>query len=100
MSIKRTNSQSYIQNRQSNGFQQRTSDRYTSKDEKPMLTTTLDTQSNAVLLKKSQKLIQSSKRRRPVAPDKLKLMRHVFTTISNSQSSKIQIYISSNKFSV
>jgi hypothetical protein len=27
-------------------------------------------------------------------------MRHVFTTISNSQSSKIQIYISSNKFSV
>ncbi len=100
MSIKRTNSQSYIQNRQSNGFPRRTSGRYTSKDEKPMLTTASDTQSNAVLLKKSQKLIQSSKRKRPIASDKLKLMRHVFTTISNSQSSKIQIYISSNKFSV
>ena len=56
-----------------------------------------DTQSNATLLKKSQKLIQLAKQKRPIAPDKLKLMRHVFSTISNSQSSKILTSISSNE---
>jgi hypothetical protein len=43
MSIKRTNCLLYIQNRQSNGFQQRTSGRYTSKDEKPIPTISSDT---------------------------------------------------------
>ncbi len=85
-----------MRNRQSNSFPQRNS----SRDEKPIPTIASDTQSNAVLLKKSQKLIQSSKQKRPVAPDKLKLMRHVFTTISNSQSSRIFISISSSKFLV
>jgi hypothetical protein len=49
--------------------------------------------SNEIILKKSQKLIQSSKQKRQIAPDKLKLIRHVFTTISNSQSSTIEIFI-------
>ncbi len=49
--------------------------------------------SNEILLKKSQKLIQSSKQKRQIPPEKLKLIRHVFTTISNSQSSTIEIFI-------
>ena len=67
MSIKRSNSQAYVQRKQSTADAPNT---------------------EAVLLKKSQKLIQSAKQKRPIAPDKLKLMRHVFTTISNSQSSE------------
>jgi hypothetical protein len=50
--------------------------------------------SNGVLFKKSEKWIQSSKQKRQIAPDKLKRMHHVFTTISNSQSSKITIFLS------
>ncbi|CAF0781894.1 unnamed protein product [Rotaria sordida] len=93
MSIKRINSQSHIQNRQSNDSTIRPSDRYIFKDNKPMQITSSNTQirtSNGVLLKKSQKLIQSSKQKRQIAPDKIKLMRHVFTTISNSQSMSVE----------
>lgn len=66
MSIKRSTSQAYVQRKQS----------------------IVDSPNEIVLLKKSQKLIQSAKQKRPIAPDKLKLMRHVFNTISNSQSSE------------
>jgi hypothetical protein len=82
MSIKRINSQSYIQNK------------HTIKDDK----TVPITSGNGILLKKSEKLIQSSKQKRHIAPDKLKLMRHVFTTISNSQPSMILIYISHKNY--
>ena len=52
MHMKRTNSQSYIKNRHSSGYPQRTSDRYTLKDDKPIQTTSSN---NGVLLKKSEK---------------------------------------------
>ncbi|CAF0828513.1 unnamed protein product [Rotaria sp. Silwood1] len=84
MSIKRTNSQSHIKNKQNNDSTIRSSVRYTLQDDKPIQTKLSNTQisiSNGILLKKSQKLIQSSKQKRHIAPDKLKLMRHVFTTI-------------------
>ncbi len=70
MSIKR--------NKQTSSFPERISDRYTLKDDKPIPTT-------------------SSKQKRQIAPDKLKRMRHVFTTISNSQSSNIKIFLSLKK---
>ncbi|CAF3390464.1 unnamed protein product [Rotaria sp. Silwood1] len=93
MSIKRTNSQSHIKNKQNNDSTIRSSVRYTLQDDKPIQTKLSNTQisiSNGILLKKSQKLIQSSKQKRHIAPDKLKLMRHVFTTISNSQSMPVE----------
>jgi hypothetical protein len=81
MSIKQTNS-----HRHSSSITRPASGRYTLKDDKSNIQIRA---SNGVLFKKSQKLIQSLKHKRQIAPDKLKLMRHVFTTISNSQSSKI-----------
>jgi hypothetical protein len=74
-----------MQNKQSNGPIQRSSGRYIVKDD-------------GVLLKKSEKLVQSSKQKRQIAPDKLKQMRQVFTTISNSQLSKNYIFISLKNF--
>jgi hypothetical protein len=96
MSIKRTNSQSYIKNRPNSGSIQRTSDRYTSKDNKAISSNTQIRASHGVLLQKPQKLIELSKQKRQIAPEKLKLMRHVFNTISNSSSSKIWIFICLN----
>ncbi len=92
MSIKR--------NRQTSGFPERISHRYTLKDDKPIPTTSSNIQirtNYGVLFKKSEKLIQSLKQKRQIAPDKLKRMRHVFTTISNSQSSNIKIFLSLKK---
>ena len=83
-----------MQNKQSNGPIQRSSGRYIVKDDKPVQITS----GNGVLLKKSEKLVQSSKQKRQIAPDKLKQMRQVFTTISNSQMSKNRIFISLKKF--
>ncbi len=63
MSIKRTNSQSYIQ---TSDVPRHTSDRYTLKDDKPILPTSSNTQiqpNNEILLKKSPKLIQTSKQK-------------------------------------
>jgi hypothetical protein len=74
-----------MQNKQNNGPIQRSSGRYIVKDD-------------GVLLKKSEKLVQSSKQKRQIAPDKLKQMRQVFTTISNSQLSKNYIFISLKNF--
>lgn len=85
MSIKRSNSQLYIQNRHNNAIPQRSSGRLTFKGEK---SNTQIRVSNGNLLKKSQKLIQSSREKRQIAPSKLRLIRQIFTTISNSQSSK------------
>jgi hypothetical protein len=68
-------------------------------DNKAMPAISSNTQIRAsygVLLQKPQKLIELSKQKRQMAPDKLKLMRHVFTTISNSSSSKIWIFICLN----
>ncbi|CAF3775979.1 unnamed protein product [Adineta steineri] len=93
MSIKRTDSQSYILNRFSNDSTQRTSNRYSSKDNKIIERISSNTQihaNNDNLLKKSQKLIELSKQKRQIPPDKLKLIRHVFNTISNSQSMPIE----------
>ncbi len=98
MSIKRTNSQSYIQ---TSDVPRRTSDRYTLKDDKPILPTSSNNQiqpNNEILLKKSPKLIQTSKQKRQIAPNKLKQMRQIFTTISKSQSSKIFIFMSLTHF--
>ena len=53
---------------------------------------------NGALLKKSPKLIESSKRKRPVPPDKLKRMRHVFNTIGSSQSSEHERRIYRNRW--
>ncbi|CAF4177855.1 unnamed protein product [Rotaria socialis] len=89
MSIQRTNSQSRVQNRHSDNARTHESDESTFKNNKPTPTMSSNTQirtSNEILLKKSQKLLQSSKQKRQVAHEKLKLMRHIFTNISNSQS--------------
>ncbi|CAF0834917.1 unnamed protein product [Adineta steineri] len=90
MSIKRTDSKSYILNRYSNDSTQRTSNRYSSKDNKIIERISSNTQihaNNDNLLKKSQKLTELSKQKRQIPPDKLKLIRHVFNTISNNSQS-------------
>ncbi|CAF1055827.1 unnamed protein product [Adineta steineri] len=84
MSIKRTDSKSYVLNRYSNDSTQHTSHRYSSKDNKIIERISSNTQihaNNDNLLKKSQKLIELSKQKRQIPPDKLKLIRHVFNTI-------------------
>jgi hypothetical protein len=86
MSIKRTNSQSY---RLSSSSTQRTSDRYTPKNDR---TTSSNTQlhvSNGAVIQKSEKL----KQKRQIAPEKLKTMRQVYTNISNGQLRKIRILL-------
>ncbi|CAF2924425.1 unnamed protein product [Rotaria sp. Silwood2] len=93
MSIKGINSQSHIRNRQSNDYTIRSSDRYAFSNDKPIQSTSSNTQirtSNGVILNKSPKLIQSSKQKQHIAPDKLKLMRQVFITFSNSQSMPVE----------
>lgn len=74
MSIKRSISQSYKRN--SNTRQHYSSSRLTIKDDK----------SNAqILFKKSDKLIQSLKQKqRQIPPEKIKLIRQIFTKISNN----------------
>ena len=49
---------------------------------------------NDVFLKNPQNLMQPSEHKRYIAPDKLKLMHHVFVTMSQSESSKMKILIS------
>ncbi|CAF1329981.1 unnamed protein product [Rotaria magnacalcarata] len=84
MSIQRTNSQSRVQNRHSDNATTHESNESTFKNNKPIPTMSSNTHmrtSNGILLKKSQKLLQSSEQKRQVAHDKLKLMRHIFTNI-------------------
>ncbi|CAF2089255.1 unnamed protein product [Rotaria magnacalcarata] len=84
MSIQRTNSQSRVQNRHSDNATTHESNESTFKNNKPIPIMSSNTHmrtSNGILLKKSQKLLQSSEQKRQVAHDKLKLMRHIFTNI-------------------
>lgn len=47
--------------------------------------------SEVVLLKKSKKLIQSAKQKRPIPSERLKSMRQVFNTITTSQNSLVPV---------
>lgn len=73
------------------------SDRYTNKYDKSMpkiSSSNIQIPTNEALLKKSHKLLQLSKQKRHIDHNKLKLMRHVFSSIiNNSQSSEMKIFL-------
>ncbi|CAF1297223.1 unnamed protein product [Adineta ricciae] len=77
--MKRTNSQSAVTNGYSHSSTRRSSVRSIGKDNVASSTQLFD--NNDVLLKKSTKLIEFSKNKRTISPDKLKSMRQIFNTI-------------------
>ena len=96
MSMKRTNSQSAVTNGYSHSSTRRSSVRSIGKDNVASSTQLFD--SNDVLLKKSTKLIEFSKNKRAIPPDKLKSMRQIFNNIGNFQPSKMIELFAANEY--
>ncbi|CAF0762405.1 unnamed protein product [Adineta ricciae] len=94
--MKRTNSQSAVTNGYSHSSTRRSSVRSIGKDNVASSTQLFD--NNDVLLKKSTKLIEFSKNKRTISPDKLKSMRQIFNTIGNFQPSKMIEPFAANKY--